>query len=218
MSASSTIPTNPPTNPPPGTDRTLPLSAPIAPTSPSAKYTPPLRPVFISLLIATPLLAALPPRKLDLYTFALGAAFIVSAEELTYGSASRRFSSPRPPAQAQPFAANPQDANEKLPLAVESDTAQRFISSDSAPNDAKEQLLRRERDETGVAGLARKLWYGSETEGWKERRIREEREALEEGRGYGELIGDTMREVFGGAVDKEDVEKFNEERKKGREG
>ncbi|KAL8973087.1 MAG: hypothetical protein Q9197_002491 [Variospora fuerteventurae] len=226
MSSSSSIPTNPPTSPPPGTDRTLPPSAPIAPTSPSARYSPPLRPLFLSLLVTTPILAALPPRKIDLYTFMLGCTFILSAEELTIGSASRRFSStttlrpppPPLPQQAQPFAAHPQDANEKLPLAAQSEATQRFLSSDTAPEDAKARFLRREREEeAGVAGMARKLWYGSETEGWKERRIREEKEALEEGRGYGELIWDAVREAFGGSVEREDVERFNEERRKEKE-
>lgn len=68
-----------------------------------------------------------------------------------------------------------------------------------------------------MAGLARKLWYGGEREGWKERRIREEREALEEGRGYGELIADAVREAFGGTVERGDVERFNEERRRERE-
>lgn len=88
---------------------------------------------------------------------------------------------------------------------------------EKAPHDAKADLLRRGSDETGVAGLARRLWYGSETEGWKERRIREEREALEDGRGYGGLIGDAVRDVIGGAVEREDVERFNEERRRERE-
>ena len=144
----------------------------------------------------------------------LGCTFVVSAEELTYGSASRRLAL-RP--QPQPLAASPQDARDSVPLAAQSEAAQHFLQSDTTPHDTKADLLRREKEETGVAGLARKLWYGSESEGWKERRIREEREALEEGRGYGGLIGDAMREVFGGAVEKEDVDRFNEQRKKERE-
>ncbi|KAI4113194.1 MAG: hypothetical protein LQ338_008218 [Usnochroma carphineum] len=210
MSTSSILPTNPPTDPPPGTDRSLPPSAPIAPSSPSAKHSPPFRPLFLSLLIATPILAALPPRKLDFYTFMLGATFVVAAEELTFGSASRRFSPPR--LQAQPFAADLQDADGRLSLAAQSDAARQSITSDAAHNDAKTRPLIRGKEETGVSGLARKLWYGSEREGWKERRIREEREALEDGRGYGGLIGDAVREAFGGAVEKEDVDKFNEDR------
>ena len=69
-----------------------------------------------------------------------------------------------------------------------------------------------------MAGLARRLWFGSEKEDWKEKRIREEKEALEEGRGYGGLIGDAVREAFGGSVEREDVERFNAERGRGKGG
>ena len=48
---------------------------------------------------------------------------------------------------------------------------------------------------------------GNEREGWKERRVREEREKLEEGKGYKDLIGERIEEVFregrGGEGEKE---------------
>lgn len=53
-----------------------------------------------------------------------------------------------------------------------------------------------QESEGGVAALSKKLWMGSESEGWKERRVREEREALEEGRGYAGLILDQIWEVW----------------------
>ncbi|KAL8768779.1 MAG: hypothetical protein Q9209_005068 [Squamulea sp. 1 TL-2023] len=204
--------------PPPGTNTTLPPSAPIAQTSPSHPSsnipTPPFRPIFLTLLVACPILAVLPPRKLDLYTFMLGAAWVVSAEELTVGSS--RFQQRQ--LLEQPFKANPQEANQQsIPLAANSELAHQIRNSASAPDDLKQRLQERGREETGVAGLARRMWYGSEREDWKEKRIREEKEALEEGRGYGGLIGDAVREVFGGSVEREDVERFNAEREKGRD-
>ena len=45
-------------------------------------------------------------------------------------------------------------------------------------------------------GLLERMWMGDEKEGWKERRLQEEREALEEGRGYGSLIMDQIWEVW----------------------
>ena len=47
-------------------------------------------------------------------------------------------------------------------------------------------------------GLWERIWMGGEQEGWKERRLEEERRALESGRGYGGLIMDQLSEVFGG--------------------
>ncbi|KAL8899168.1 MAG: hypothetical protein Q9192_001706 [Flavoplaca navasiana] len=207
-----------PPEPPPGTNTTLPPSTPIAPTSPSHPSsnipTPPFRPIFLTLLVACPILAVLPPRKLDLYTFMLGAAWVVSAEELTLGSSRLQTQSQiqRLTQTQQSFSNNPQDADKHaLPLAAQSQLSQEIRNSTSAPEDLKQRLREREREETGVAGLAKRLWYGSEREDWKEKRIKEEKEALEEGRGYGGLIGDAVREVFGGSVEREDVERFNAE-------
>ena len=53
-----------------------------------------------------------------------------------------------------------------------------------------------EEEEGGIKGMGKRLWMGGEREGWKERRLREEREALEEGRGYGGLIWDQIWEVW----------------------
>ncbi|KAI4254976.1 MAG: hypothetical protein L6R42_006973 [Xanthoria sp. 1 TBL-2021] len=210
-----------PPEPPPGANTTLPPSSPIAPTSPSHPSstipTPPFRPIFLTLLVACPLLAVLPPRKLDLYTFMLGAAWVVSAEELTLGSS--RLQSQQQLHSPFTSTSKPQDADQQsIPLAAQSQIANEIRNSASAPEDLKHRLQERERQETGVAGLARRLWYGSEREDWKEKRIREEKEALEEGRGYGGLIGDAVREAFGGSVEREDVERFNAERARGKEG
>ncbi|KAI4233837.1 MAG: hypothetical protein L6R40_006963 [Gallowayella cf. fulva] len=213
-----------PPEPPAGTNTTLSLSAPVAPTSPSHPSssipTPPFRPIFFTLLVACPLLAALPPRKVDLYTFMLGAAWVVSAEELTIGSASGQYMRQQRQriSEAQAFETRkPQEADKQsIPLAATSDLAREIRNSKDAPQDLKSTIVARQREEGGVTGLARRLWYGSETSDWKEKRIREEKEALEEGRGYGGLIGDAVREVFGGSVEREDVEAYQKEREKAR--
>ena len=56
----------------------------------------------------------------------------------------------------------------------------------------------------GVVGMARRLWMGNETAGWQERRGREERERLEAGESYADLILGQIREVWFGV--KEDGE------------
>ncbi|AEO56139.1 hypothetical protein MYCTH_2300706 [Thermothelomyces thermophilus ATCC 42464] len=46
--------------------------------------------------------------------------------------------------------------------------------------------------------LWERLWMGGEEEGWKERRLEEERRAIESGKGYGDLIADQVTEVWRG--------------------
>ncbi|KAL2179211.1 uncharacterized protein P884DRAFT_283795 [Thermothelomyces heterothallicus CBS 202.75] len=46
--------------------------------------------------------------------------------------------------------------------------------------------------------LWERLWMGGEEEGWKERRLEEERRAIESGKGYGDLIADQVMEVWRG--------------------
>lgn len=47
--------------------------------------------------------------------------------------------------------------------------------------------------------MAKKLWMGGEMVGWEQRRVAREREVLDEGGGvgYGELIGESIMDVFG---------------------
>ncbi|KAL8803371.1 MAG: hypothetical protein Q9223_005992 [Gallowayella weberi] len=148
----------------------------------------------------------------------LGATWIISAEELTFGGASGQYMREQRQqiSEVQAFEGRKiQEADKQsIPLAATSDLAREIRESKDAPQDLKNTLKAREGEEMGVAGMARRLWYGSETGNWKEKRMREEREALEEGRGYGGLIGDAVREVFGGSVAREDVEAYQKEREK----
>jgi hypothetical protein len=48
-------------------------------------------------------------------------------------------------------------------------------------------------------GLWERMWMGGEKEGWKEKRLEEERKAIESGKGYGGLIMDQISEVWSGS-------------------
>lgn len=48
-----------------------------------------------------------------------------------------------------------------------------------------------------VKGTWEKVWMGKETEGWRERRVEEEKQAFEKGEGYGSLITKHFRDAFG---------------------
>lgn len=50
----------------------------------------------------------------------------------------------------------------------------------------------------GVKGLAKKIWMGDEKAGWQKRRLEKEKEELEAGKGYGDIIMEQVREVFPG--------------------
>lgn len=66
--------------------------------------------------------------------------------------------------------------------------------------DAGASKPRKEEDQRGgLFGLARRIWMGQEQSGWQERRLREEREKLEEGESYAGMIGDAIMEAFGAA-------------------
>ena len=70
----------------------------------------------------------------------------------------------------------------------------------------KEELERARREgveglaggdrEKGKRGVIGRIWMGGEEEGWKERRLEEERKALEEGKGYTDLILEQIWEVW----------------------
>ncbi|KAK1835963.1 hypothetical protein QBC39DRAFT_378638 [Podospora conica] len=46
-------------------------------------------------------------------------------------------------------------------------------------------------------GFWKRLWMGEEREGWQERRLAEERKALESGKGYSDLIWEAFEEAWG---------------------
>ena len=73
---------------------------------------------------------------------------------------------------------------------------------------ARREGLRRDGKEG--QSLWTKIWMGGEDEGWKERRMEEERKALEEGKTYTDLILEQIWEVWNW-----DKKKGNDETGKG---
>lgn len=66
-----------------------------------------------------------------------------------------------------------------------------------------QRLLREEREKgrraLGVEedkGVLGRLWMGDEKAGWKERRLEEERKALEEGKSYTDMIVEQIWDVW----------------------
>lgn len=127
----------------------------------------------LTFLVTAPILIALPPRKLDVYTIALGTGFVLSANHLTVERTNRS------------ILAN------VFPSALPTPTAQAIAASN-----ARAREMEGQREKQGLNNIAERVWMGGEKEGWKERRLREERERLAEGEGYGDMIKDQIWEVW----------------------
>ncbi|KAK7606691.1 hypothetical protein JOL62DRAFT_510405 [Phyllosticta paracitricarpa] len=148
------------------------------------------------LLIACPAIALIPPRKLDIYTYGLGAMTLVSADHLLRWRSGRS--------------------------AMQAEAAASATSLDGLPTEkarAVQEALREQKRKKKEEGMLTKVWMGGEEEGWQEKRLREEREAIARGEGYGDLIKKYLDEAWPWSKkDKEgaaeDVEKGKEEGKK----
>lgn len=146
-------------------------------------------------VIGSPILIALPPRRLNLNTVALASAFAVSANYL-YKDKYQNSEDSQDSRQSRGFS--------NLFNALPTEKAQEVQAKLRA---SKEAAVRKENGEEGLEkyqtakrfedrSLPEKIWMGSETEGWKEKRLREEQKALDEGKGYGDLIMDHIWEVW----------------------
>lgn len=140
-----------------------------APTQAASEYESIISKASIAILIACPVLALLPPRKLDLYTFSLGAGFVVAANH-----------------QVRVHTGNGILLNVYQRRQGKEDEKRR-----------QETWQKWEADNTGVKGLAKKVWMGDQKSDWKKQRMQEERDAVEEGKSFSDVIIDQVKEVWG---------------------
>lgn len=156
----------------------------------------------LATVFVAPVLIILPPRKLDLYTFSLASAFVVAANFQTKQRTGSGLLAHIP----LPFGM-PQRARE----IQAGDERRRLLEEAGTPVERQKGSLLEER--------AREMWMGSETEGWKERRLKEEQEKIENGEGYGSMIVDQIRDVWtwgekrGEELKKKDEEVLESEKK-----
>jgi len=165
------------------------MTTPQAPLTPEqrlaaeqqAQFARVTRNVAIGGLILCPLIAALPPRKLDFYTYSLGVGFYLSADHLCevrtgrglllHLGTSLGFGS-------KPSTEKPQEIQKVLK--EEREKSRKMLEKPEGEPEPERQ--------GGVMGALRKIWMGDEQEGWKERRIEEEKKAFEEGKTYTDII------------------------------
>jgi len=155
-------------------------SAPPAPSSQPATQPPAAGPfhgtprwrhnAHIVLAGASAAALLLPPRRLDLRAAALSGTLFFMTSELTRDYTGRSL-------------------NERL--------SERFVSRRPQHQRQQQQPPPADSSEPGKEGsLGQRLWRGSEPDDWMEKRLRKEREALEDGRGYWGLITEQVWEVW----------------------
>lgn len=146
----------------------------------------------ITFLFAGPILIALPPRKLDHLTVIQFSAFCMSANYLVRERTGKGFFGHI----ASPLSASTQELPSERAQAIQTQlraARDAQIRDGNVVGDELEKLQTRQNQEKG---FAERIWMGNETAGWKERRIQEEQKALAEGKGYGDLITEYIRDVW----------------------
>ncbi|PSS12863.1 hypothetical protein M430DRAFT_36099 [Amorphotheca resinae ATCC 22711] len=184
----------------------------------------------VAALIACPILILIPPRKFDIYTIALLTGTLVSANQLTYEYSGRSFatrwgerlaafSSTELPPKAQ-------EMQERLRREREvRDAARLGVSVRAQEVEAGSKILeeverRREGEGKGKKerGILERVWYGQEGDDWKQKRDQREKEALEEGKGYGDLIMEQIWEVWNWGGKKTDQAADSEDQSRKEQG
>jgi hypothetical protein len=190
--------------------------------------------VSLGALILCPIIIALPPRKLDVYTLALLTGTFLGANQLSHeytgetiiarmqGRVSR-MADPSLPEKAREVQARLREERLRRDGVLPA-TMQKGVDAERERNKTgvlEEVTRRKEEGEKKERGILEKVWMGTEGDDWKAKRDQREKEALEEGKGYGGLIMDQIWEVWNWGKDKaEDVkevdEKVIEQRKEGK--
>jgi hypothetical protein len=155
-------------------------------------------------IVGAPVLLAMPPRKLDLHSFALTSAFAVSANHL-YRQRNPAGRGILDETGVRVFANNNTEHKEDGPANLFKQLpTERAAEVQAQLRAAKEASLTNQTEldkykattQFQDRSLPEKIWMGAETEGWKERRLREEQQALAEGKGYGDLIMEHIWDVW----------------------
>lgn len=150
----------------------------------------------LTFLVASPILIALPPRKLDHLTVLLGGAFCVSANHLTQERTGRSIMDRLESRLSRGVRVSelPSERAQEIQARVRASREKQLRDGGLSEEEIEKLRARQVQDK----GLAERVWMGGEQEGWRERRIREEQQALAEGRGYGDLIKEHVWDVWTG--------------------
>ena len=160
----------------------------------------------IGLLITCPILIALPPRKLDVYTFCLAGTTFISLNHLQKHTTGRSFLNRLGINDEGSISERVREGAKGGPLPTE--RARQYQAMLREKRDAEREgrvwippksleEVKSEGSEKREKGVVSSLLMGNAPDDWRERRDRKEREALERGEGIGTLIQDYFQEAMG---------------------
>ena len=151
----------------------------------------------VAMLFVAPVLIALPPRKLDFYTFTLGGIFAVSGNQLLRERNGVGILGLLP--------------GRSMEASVVAASQGRILEEPVKTDPAVKEIMREARQKPIVR------------EDWKERRLKEEQEKLDQGEGYGGMIMDQIWDVWNWGekkaekLENKDKQVFREHEKRSRE-
>ncbi|CAG8977626.1 hypothetical protein HYALB_00012914 [Hymenoscyphus albidus] len=173
----------------------------------------------VACVVLCPLILALPPRKLDVYSIALVSSTFVGGNQLAHEYTGRSILT-----RIQEVG-TPQSRRKELPISTQNNAVDRGVASRLSENmeggvgrdsngrnaqpfaESKKDLTTRilaevEAQKTKAEEAEGVLSQTRQKSQWKQERDKREREALEEGKGYGDMISDQIWEVWNWGKDK----------------
>lgn len=176
--------------------------------------------------IGCPLLILLPPRKMDFYTFALICSTAISANHLRQqrtglgiidgmslwmkereeraAEKERQHSSGSKPGGFLGLPAEAREVQRRMREEQARGVGRWDVGAGNQATDAQDTLAKGSESRPPRRSALQGLWYGNEGSDWIEKRREEEARALEEGKSYAQMIGETIWEVWSGGKAEEE--------------
>lgn len=157
----------------------------------------------LAVTVGVPIVIAMPPRKLDPYTFGLAIAWCASTgvvlEQRTGHGLVWHVGSLLPSQSNAERRAKEEAQREEKRMRAEllRGGVARGMQADEKEGLVEQVRQHEEAKKMGERGIVKRLWMGREGDDWIEKRAEQEREALDDGRGYQGLIMDYIKEAFG---------------------
>lgn len=159
-----------------------------------------------------PVVLFMPPRRVGFQAVVIATGTFAAINLLVHdytgttlaGRYRERFSSAATAASSSPSSGTSDFLPDKAKRTQELLRRERERREAALPESERRALQEeRERKELASRGFLQRLWMGDAKEDWREERRRKEKEAVEEGKGYGDLIVEQVKEVFVGTSKKD---------------